>query len=86
MVIVGLDPGGNGQFGWCVAEATTGGRVRLLCAKTADHAAGAVAAVVSELGASLPTAGGIDSPLFWIANGDRRADQAIRAAMKRVGA
>jgi len=29
---------------------------------------------------------GIDSPLFWVADGDRRADQTVRGAMKALGA
>lgn len=54
---------------------------------TADHAAQVLERIcehvtdVNELAAA-----GIDSPLFWVANGDRRADQTIRLAMKAVGA
>jgi hypothetical protein len=87
MLIVGLDPGGKGQFGWCVAETTNPGLVRLRKSGTGDRAADVLKRVMqyvghpSELGAA-----GIDSPLFWVANGDRRADQVIRAAMTAFGA
>lgn len=86
MLIVGLDPGGNGQFGWCVANAAPNGRISLVTADIAPHAAAAVAAVTRQLGANSPLAVAIDSPLFWVANGDRQADRTLRAAMRRVGA
>ena len=87
MLIVGFDPGGKGTFGWCVAEVHGTQRVRLRRSGTADHAAPALQQIrqyvadPSEIGAA-----GIDSPLFWVANGERQADRTIRAAMTALGA
>ena len=87
MVILGFDPGGVKQFGWCVAQATDNGRLHFRASGVASHAAGAVRAALGEaedfgrIGAA-----GIDSPLLWVADGDRKADKAIRSAMKQLGA
>jgi hypothetical protein len=87
MVILGFDPGGEKRFGWCVAERTNNGRLRLRAWDIASHAAGAVTAALREAGPfGKVEAAGIDSPLFWVADGDRKADKSIRSAMKRLGA
>jgi len=87
MVILGFDPGGKNQFGWCVAEGTNSGRLRLRASDIASHAAEAVTAALRSSGDfGKVEAAGIDSPLFWVADGDRRADMTVRSAMKRVGA
>jgi hypothetical protein len=87
MLILGLDPGGNRQFGWFVGEPTAGHRLRLLRCGSANHAEGAVAQASQYLGGSTQlAAAGIDSPLFWTANGDRQCDKTVRMAMKAVGA
>ena len=87
MVILGFDPGGEKRFGWCVAEGTNNSRLRLRVWDIASHAAGAVTAALREAGNfGQVEAAGIDSPLFWVADGDRKADKSIRSAMKRLGA
>jgi len=87
MVILGLDPGGVGHFGWCIAESIGKGRLRLRGSGTADHAVQALERSSKHVANSERlAAAGIDSPLFWVANGDRRADQLIRAVMKNLGA
>lgn len=87
MIILGFDPGGIGRFGWCVAEGTPAGELWLCEAGVADHAAGAVSAALNHAGdPRWIRAAGIDSPLFWVADGDRRAERSIRAAMTRLGA
>jgi hypothetical protein len=87
MLILGLDPGGVGRFGWCVAESIGKGRVRLRESGIADHAAQALERASKHVANSERlVAAGVDSPLFWLAKGDRRADQLIRAAMKGLGA
>jgi hypothetical protein len=87
MVILGFDPGGEKQFGWCVAQLTTNGHLQLRAWGMASHAAGAVAAALRKAGDfGTVEAAGIDSPLFWLADGDRKADKSVRSAMKRVGA
>jgi hypothetical protein len=82
---IGFDPGGIGQFGWCLVESTE--RARLRYCGTSNHAQGAVDAVCKHIDDSMKVlAAGIDSPLFWIATGDRRADQIVRATMFGLGA
>ncbi len=87
MVILGLDPGGNGNFGWCLAEVTGDRPMTLWQWGTADNAERAVAHALEHLPRSaMLAAAGIDSPLFWVANGDRQCDKTVRRAMRRVGA
>src|SRR4051794_2783206 len=87
MVILGFDPGGIKQFAWCVAQLTSKDRLQLQACGIASHARGAVTAALDKaLGFGRVEAAGIDSPLFWAADGDRKADKAVRAAMKEVGA
>ena len=87
MVILGFDPGGKNQFGWCVAQGTNSGHLHLCASHVASHADEAVRAALrraAEFGRV--EAAGIDSPLFWVADGDRKADKSVRSAMKRLGA
>ncbi len=87
MVILGFDPGGQKQFGWCAAEVTNKGRLRLCASNTANHAADAVKAALREAGSvGRIKAAAIDSPLFWIADGDRSADKLVRIALRRFRA
>jgi hypothetical protein len=39
MVVLGFDPGGIGQFGWCVAEAARERRIKIRKSGTANSAA-----------------------------------------------
>lgn len=85
LFVVGFDPGGIDQFGWCLAEETD--RMRIKYFGRSDHADGAVEAVFEHIEDSNQLmAAGIDSPLFWVGNGDRRADQTVRARMLALGA
>ena len=87
VLVLGLDPGGQGRFGWCVADLSAGPRPVVRLAGTADHAAGAVSDIREHVGdLAKIVAAGIDSPLFWVADGDRRVDKTIRNAMRRAGA
>jgi hypothetical protein len=86
-IMLGFDPGGEKRFGWCVAQATNKGHLQLRDSGSANHAAGAVMAALSKTGTvGRVEAAGIDSPLFWIADGDRKVDKSIRSAMRRLGA
>lgn len=87
IVILGFDPGGARQFGWCVAQPRDDGKLQLHASGIASHAAGALRAVLTKA-ANLGriAAAGIDSPLLWVADGDRKADKTIREAIQRVGA
>lgn len=87
VLVLGLDPGGQGQFGWCVADLGTGPTPIVRLVGTADHAAGALSDIRKHVGdLAKIVAAGIDSPLFWVADGDRRVDKTIRSAMRRAGA
>jgi len=87
MVILGFDPGGVRRFGWCVAQAKHDGKLQLRASGIESHAAGALkAALMKAANFGRIAAAGIDSPLLWVADGDRKADKAIRSAMKQVGA
>lgn len=85
MVILGFDPGGEGHFGWCVAEATTKGRLRMRASGIKDHAEGAVTAALEKAAGNVEAAG-IDSPLLWVTDGDRKADKIVRSAIRQFGA
>lgn len=73
--LVGLDPGGADQFGWCVAEASNVLPLVVHQSGVASHARGATKAALAAIGSAHVGAVGIDSPLFWIPNGDRRVDK-----------
>ena len=87
MLILGFDPGGVKQFGWCVTEDTPTGELKLRRSGIADHAAGAVSSALQSVD-NLDEIGGvgIDSPLYWVTKGTRRADTLIRREMSRFGA
>jgi hypothetical protein len=92
MLILGFDPGGLKRrglkrFGWCAAEPTPHGKLKLRKWGVADHAAGAVeAALKATDDPAHIVAAGIDSPLFWVPSGSRRADKTIRDALTALGA
>jgi hypothetical protein len=89
-ILLGLDPGGIGNFGWCVAEAGTSLPIHVLATGKADHAQAAILEIQKVLAYTSTLfifAGvGIDSPLFWTSDGDREADISIRSAIKAKGA
>ncbi len=87
MIIVGFDPGGINQFGWCLTETSKEGRLKVLDCGLESHAAGAVDTILKHIPArSEIMAVGIDSPLYWNPSGSRNADKLIRRAMRQRGA
>jgi hypothetical protein len=85
--IFGFDPGGIGQFGWCVCRAKRAGVMTVIATGTADHAQGAFAGAQSALpSGEIPAVAGIDAPMFWVTHGGRRADTVVRNAIGRAGA
>lgn len=87
MIVLGFDPGGISQFGWCVTEPGAGSRLRILESGNASCAADAHEHALQHVGDhGAVSAAGIDSPLFWIATGDREVDRIVRAAMTDLGA
>lgn len=86
--ILGFDPGGIGNFGWCIADYAAdnmGIPLPILHCGNADNAAEAVAAVAAIVGDEPVLAAGIDAPLFWIPNGWREVDLAVRASVHAAG-
>jgi hypothetical protein len=86
MLFVGLDPGGDGQFGWGVV-AGSACPLALVHSGCARDAASVVGALQEAIGSSGVVQGvGIDSPLFWTPTGARRVDRIVREAIKEAGA
>jgi hypothetical protein len=86
-VLIGLDPGGSGNFGWCVAADSDQMPVAAIASGLADNAHTAVEAALGALpvGGDL-VAAGIDAPLFWARVGSRNADLLVREAIRLAGA
>jgi hypothetical protein len=85
--LIGLDPGGNRHFGWCVVADTPDLPRSVAVSGLANNAEEAVSAAI----AAIPVGGkilcaGIDSPLFWPVSGPRDADLAVRASIRDAGA
>lgn len=83
MIVVGLDPGGARAFGWALVT----GSFDAPHFVTGGVCSGALAAI-AEVGKYLdgaPAAIGIDAPLFWSPNGDRRADDHVRRLVCQAG-
>lgn len=86
-ILIGLDPGGNHNFGWCIAADSETLPLPILatgCANDAHSAVTAAIAAIPEKGR--PVAAGIDAPLFWSRSGTRNADSLVRAAYANSGA
>jgi hypothetical protein len=83
---VGFDPGGFGSFGWAVVSGETFPLDVVDCG-ISDHAQGAFNAAMTCVDSSKLdiNAIGIDAPLFWVRDGDRRADQVVREAIGLQG-
>jgi hypothetical protein len=80
---VGLDPGGENAFGWAVLECN-----ERACRLVASGTATGVPSVFRSVRQVLtygPVAVGIDAPLFWVPEGDRRADQVVRRMVCGAG-
>lgn len=87
MRLLCLDPGGEDGFGWCVAQASDRLPLTIIDAGVAGNAHEAIANALDAASGPVDVSGvGIDSPMFWVANGDRKVDHLIRAAIRRLGA
>ena len=75
-VVIGLDPGGLNKFGWACLRNDFGKFV--LNTGCSDNARAAIREANNYTEGFAPVAVGIDSPLFWVAEGDRRADASLR--------
>ena len=84
---MGFDPGGKGNFGWCVCQADGDElQVRQTCvANDAQDAIRQVKSAIKSLvspGNPKVLAAGIDAPMFWSAAGNREIDREIKQALK----
>lgn len=84
---LGFDPGGERNFGWCVCSSGSDNTLILVAAGNANHSKGAFDAAIANLpDGENPNGVGIDAPLFWVVDGGREADSAVRDAIGRAGA
>jgi hypothetical protein len=89
-ILLGFDPGGDrrgvGGFGCCVAECAERLPLRIRMSGRAQHAQGAFDAVIQHVDSSDTVIGaGIDAPLFWVFDGNRKVDGLVRGAIRDLG-
>ncbi len=86
-LLIGLDPGGKRNFGWCIVAHRVHMPSRPIASGLADNASEAiVAALCCVPHDGRLVAAGIDAPLFWSRKGPRIADKRVRDAIHRAGA
>ena len=77
--VAGFDPGGQGNFGWCLAELTD--PLNVICQGTkncADEAFDEIKKRLNDTNGRI-LAAGIDAPLYWTRQGDsRESDVCVR--------
>lgn len=81
---LGIDPGGKDAFGWCVISVLGGANVQLVSTGVNSS----LSKTISDAKAVLtqePVGAGIDAPLYWVMDDDRRSDQLVRSAIKQAG-
>lgn len=86
-VILGFDPGGVGNFGWCVSYDADTLPLAVIATGLADGGSVAVEAALNAIpqGHNV-VAAGIDAPLVWSKQGARKADVLLRSAIRNAGA
>jgi hypothetical protein len=85
-VILGFDPGGEGNFGWAVCT-EMGDRLNVVATGLADHAKGALKDSLNALPkGGLVVSAGIDAPMYWVTDGYREVDRLVRKAIGLLGA
>lgn len=90
-IILGFDPGGKGAFGWSVCLAQDGCLEKRLGACVADDALSARDAVkrfVEENPAAKGLhvlAAGVDAPMFWGEQGNRKVDEYLVCKLRDTG-
>lgn len=83
LMAVGLDPVGIDAFGWAIVS-SSGDEFRM---EAAGYAGGADVAITATQRClkRAPDAVGIDSPQYWVRQGDRQADQIVRGMLTAAG-
>lgn len=84
MNLIGLDPGGLKNFGWAHLRIGESGTPVALNTGVSSSASAALYKASCAAGV-VPVAVGIDAPLFWVTEGDRRADARIRKLVCAAG-
>lgn len=88
-LLLGFDPGGQDRFGWAIAEFSPRLPLKILAVGLARHAQGAVEKCLKEsqvFSSGFIRGIGIDSPIYWTPNCDRKADRIVRMAIDLAGA
>jgi len=83
MHFVGFDPGGENAFGWAVLS-SVGQNLSLVATGTCTGATNALSAAQAATNIA-PIAFGTDAPLFWVQDGDRKADVIVRKMVCAAG-
>ncbi|MBS1196481.1 MAG: hypothetical protein H6R18_266 [Proteobacteria bacterium] len=84
MNLLGFDPGGLKSFGWASLQIGESGLPVAL--KTGISSSALIALNEAKQSANeAPVAVGIDAPLYWVSEGDRRADAFIRKLVCAAG-
>jgi predicted nuclease with RNAse H fold len=84
MIVIGLDPGGLNSFGWACLQIGESGNPIALNTGLASSAPSALDSA-GKIASFAPVAVGIDAPLYWVREGDRKADADIRKRICVVG-
>lgn len=89
-IVLGFDPGGKGNFGWSVCLTAGGKLLPPLNTGLASDAPEAIREVQDAMKSfAYPglevLAAGIDAPMFWTKDGNRKVDDVIRAELKAKG-
>ena len=89
-IVLGFDPGGKNAFGWSVCVTRDGRLEKPIQTGIADDAVSTLRAVEGYLEIEDAVqdlrvlAAGIDAPLFWSEDGDRKVDVCLRTALENA--
>lgn len=82
---IGIDPGGIKSFGWCVMDTDFPKlSVARIVKGTCSHILEAIHKI-DQCCEKQPIGAGIDAPLYWARNGERKSDIIIRKAVTLAG-
>lgn len=84
MIVLGFDPGGLNAFGWARLRIGRSGIPIELSTGLCSNASTAFKEAANAA-MPVPAAVGVDAPLYWIAEGDRKADVIVRKMVHIAG-
>lgn len=76
--ILGFDPGGQNNFGWCLAENSDSLPLTIINSGCVSNASEAFKAIEKYFRRGTVVGAGIDAPLYWRTDGARKSDQLVR--------